>query len=98
MHTGVDIGAAYGSRIWAAGDGRVIFAGYRGGYGNCVMIDHGGGLATLYGHCSRLAVHEGQYVRQGELIAWVGSTGLSTGPHLHWEVRVNGKPVNPVGR
>ncbi len=95
MHTGVDIGAGYGAEIRAAGGGEVIFAGYRRGYGNCVIIDHGGGVSTLYGHCSSLGVSAGQQVRQGQAIAHVGSTGLSTGPHLHFEVRHNGSPVNP---
>ena len=96
MHTGVDIGAGYGSAIHAAGGGEVIFAGYRRGYGNCVIIDHGGGVSTLYGHCSSLSVSAGQQVSQGQPIAHVGSTGLSTGPHLHFEVRHNGSPVNPL--
>jgi murein DD-endopeptidase MepM/ murein hydrolase activator NlpD len=95
MHTGIDIGAGYGSTIRAAGAGEVIFAGYRGGYGNCVIIDHGGGVSTLYGHCSALTVSEGQQVSQGQPIARVGSTGLATGPHLHFEVRHNGTPVDP---
>jgi murein DD-endopeptidase MepM/ murein hydrolase activator NlpD len=95
MHTGIDIGAGYGAPIHAAGGGEVIFSGYRNGYGNCVVIDHGGGVATLYGHCSSLNVSAGQVVRQGQLIAHVGSTGLATGPHLHFEVRHNGTPVNP---
>jgi murein DD-endopeptidase MepM/ murein hydrolase activator NlpD len=98
MHQGVDIGASHGTTIKAAGDGRVVMAGWNGGYGNCVIIDHGGGVATLYGHCSKLFVSSGQRVTQGQRIAAVGSTGYSTGPHLHWEVRVNGKPVNPLGR
>lgn len=98
MHTGVDIAAPTGTAIHAAGDGEVIFAGWRGGYGNTVIIDHGGGVATLYGHCSRLYVGTGKRVSAGDRIAAVGSTGMSTGPHLHWEVRVNGTPVNPMGR
>lgn len=97
FHMGQDIAAPTGTPIKAAGNGKVIYAGYRGGYGNCLIIDHGGGVATLYGHCSRLFVGNGAFVKTGQHIAAVGSTGYSTGPHLHWEVRINGKPVNPMG-
>jgi murein DD-endopeptidase MepM/ murein hydrolase activator NlpD len=96
MHNGVDIGAGYGSSIYAAATGEVIFSGYMRGYGNTVVIDHGGGISTLYGHCSALLVNDGQTVSKGQIIARVGSTGMSTGPHLHWEVRRNGSPVNPL--
>ncbi len=97
FHSGIDIGAYYGSSILAADSGVVIEAGWIGGYGNTVMIDHGGGYSTLYGHCSTLYVRNGQIVSQGEPIAAVGSTGNSTGPHLHFEVRINGDPVDPLG-
>jgi murein DD-endopeptidase MepM/ murein hydrolase activator NlpD len=97
FHSGIDFGASYGSTIRAADSGTVIFAGWYGGYGNAVIIDHGGGLTTLYAHASRLYVREGQSVQQGQSVAAVGSTGLSTGPHLHFEVRRNGNPVNPMG-
>ncbi|MEA5449972.1 peptidoglycan DD-metalloendopeptidase family protein [Leptolyngbya sp. CCNP1308] len=97
FHGGVDFAASYGSAIRAADSGRVIFSGWYGGYGQAVIIDHGGGLSTLYAHASRLLVSEGQAVQQGQPIAAVGSTGLSTGPHLHFEVRQNGNPVNPAG-
>jgi murein DD-endopeptidase MepM/ murein hydrolase activator NlpD len=98
MHTGVDIGAAYGTPIRAGGDGKVISAGWRGGYGNAIIVDHGGGVATLYAHCSRFAVSVGTIVKAGQTIAYVGSTGYSTGPHVHFEVRVHGEPVNPLGK
>jgi murein DD-endopeptidase MepM/ murein hydrolase activator NlpD len=95
-HTGVDFGAPHGTPIHAAGSGVVIMAGYYKGYGNTVIIDHGKNTTTLYGHCSSLLVSEGQSVKVGQVIARVGSTGMSTGPHLHWEVRRNGVPVNPL--
>jgi murein DD-endopeptidase MepM/ murein hydrolase activator NlpD len=96
MHTGIDIGAASGARIVAAGKGKVIYAGYNGGYGYFTMIDHGNGLVSCYAHQSKILVSRGQYVQAGTQIGRVGSTGLSTGPHLHFEVRVNGNPVNPL--
>jgi murein DD-endopeptidase MepM/ murein hydrolase activator NlpD len=97
MHEGIDIGAASGSPIRAAAAGTVIYAGWLGGYGNLTVIDHGGGIATAYGHQSSIAVGSGAYVAQGQVIGYVGSTGHSTGPHLHFEVRVNGVPQDPLG-
>jgi murein DD-endopeptidase MepM/ murein hydrolase activator NlpD len=97
FHAGVDIGAPTGSPIVAAGSGTVAFAGSKGGYGNATIIDHGGGIATLYGHQSSIGGHEGQHVSIGQRIGAVGCTGYCTGPHLHFEVRVNGDPVNPMG-
>jgi murein DD-endopeptidase MepM/ murein hydrolase activator NlpD len=97
MHEGIDLGAAYGTPIAAAAAGTVIYAGWLGGYGNLTVIDHGGGIATAYGHQSRIAVSIGQQVARGEIIGYVGSTGHSTGPHLHFEVRVNGQAVDPLG-
>jgi murein DD-endopeptidase MepM/ murein hydrolase activator NlpD len=97
MHEGIDLGAAYGSPIAAAAAGTVIYAGWLGGYGNLTVIDHGGGLSTAYGHQSSIGVSVGQHVEQGEIIGNVGSTGHSTGPHLHFEVRVNGQAVDPLG-
>ncbi|BAY78969.1 peptidase M23B (plasmid) [Nostoc linckia NIES-25] len=96
FHAGLDFAASYGSTIRAADSGRVIFAGWYGGYGRAVIIDHGNGITTLYGHTSELYVSDGQAVERGQAIAAVGSTGLSTGPHLHFEVRRNGSPVNPA--
>jgi murein DD-endopeptidase MepM/ murein hydrolase activator NlpD len=96
MHTGIDIGAAEGTPIYAADSGTVVFAGWKGGYGKATIIGHGNGLATLYGHQSKLLVSEGQTVNKGQLIGRVGSTGWATGPHLHFEVRLNGTPVNPM--
>jgi murein DD-endopeptidase MepM/ murein hydrolase activator NlpD len=95
MHTGQDFGAPYGAAVHAAADGTVVKAGWLGGYGNATVIDHGNGLATLYGHQSRIVVSEGQHVVRGQVIGYVGSTGFSTGPHMHFEVRVNGTPVDP---
>lgn len=96
MHLGVDLGMPAGSPITAADDGTVIFTGYSGSYGNLIKIDHGNGIVTYYAHCSRIIAKRGQAVRKRELIAKVGSTGNSTGPHLHFEVRVNGQNVNPL--
>lgn len=94
-HTGLDIGAGYGAAIVAADGGTVILADVNGGYGNCVMIDHGNGYVTLYGHMSSYAVSEGQSVSQGDTVGYVGSTGVSTGPHLHFEVRAGGERIDP---
>lgn len=96
FHAGLDIGADYGTTIYAADIGTVLFAGWYGGYGNAVIIDHGGTITTLYGHTSELYVVEGQAVQRGQAIATVGSTGLSTGPHLHFEVRRDGEPIDPM--
>lgn len=96
LHQGIDIGAPTGTPIVAASDGVVTYAGWHGGHGNFVKLQHGGGLGTGYGHMSRIAVRNGERVRQGEIIGYVGSTGLSTGPHLHYEVYRNGVPVNPA--
>ncbi|HEY6101838.1 MAG TPA: peptidoglycan DD-metalloendopeptidase family protein [bacterium] len=95
-HDGIDIAAPYGSPIYAARPGRVIYAGWYFAYGRAVIVDHGDGLQTLYGHASELLVRTGETVNQGELIARVGSSGRATGPHVHFEVRVNGKAVNPM--
>ena len=95
LHAGIDLAAGTGTPIKAAKAGEVIFSGSYSGYGNCVIIDHGGGLTTLYAHQSRVAAREGAQVAQGAVIGYVGSTGHSTGPHLHFETRVNGSPQNP---
>ena len=94
-HTGLDISAPYGTKIKAAAAGTVVFSGYKGAYGNMIAIDHGNGVMTYYGHCSRLTASVGQKVSQGTVIAAVGSTGNSTGNHLHLEIRVNGIAYNP---
>lgn len=96
MHTGIDISANQGASIIAANSGTVIMSGWQNGYGNTVVIDHGGGITTLYAHCSKLLVSVGKKVNAGDTIAKVGSTGMSTGPHLHFEVRKNGATTDPV--
>ncbi|MBQ1888978.1 MAG: peptidoglycan DD-metalloendopeptidase family protein [Firmicutes bacterium] len=96
MHTGVDFAAAMGTKIYAADGGTVSFAGWKGGYGNLVIVDHGGFYQTYYAHCSEMLVSEGDQVYQGQNIALCGSTGNSTGPHLHFEVRYKGDPYNPL--
>lgn len=96
LHTGDDLAASYGTPFHAARNGTVLYAGWKRGYGNTIIIDHGDGFSTLYGHASKLAVSSGQQVRAGQYIGNVGSTGYSTGPHLHFEVRKNGTPVNPM--
>ena len=97
MHEGIDIGVPYGTPIHAAAAGTVIYCGWEEGYGNLVVIDHGGNLATAYGHQSAIAVTCGQAVQQGDVIGYVGCTGHCTGPHLHFEVRIGGNPVDPLG-
>ena len=96
LHSGVDIAAPNGTSITAAKGGTVIMAGFNGGYGNCVIVDHGGGISTLYAHMSRITTGDGAVVKQGQQIGSVGSTGNSTGAHLHFEVRVGGSAENPA--
>jgi len=96
FHTGIDITSWYGSPIRAVANGVITFSGWKGGYGKSVMIDHGYGMVSLYGHCSKLVVGLGARVRKGQVIAYVGATGLATGPHVHYEVRKSGYLVNPV--
>jgi murein DD-endopeptidase MepM/ murein hydrolase activator NlpD len=96
FHAGVDLGAAAGTPIVAAADGKVVSAGWSGGYGRAVSIAHAGGIQTRYGHMSRIAAYSGEIVHRGQVIGYVGSSGLSTGPHLHFEVTKNGRPVNPL--
>lgn len=96
MHQGIDIGCGYGTPIGAAKAGTVIFSGSMSGYGNVVIIDHGGGFSTLYAHESRLSAGQGESVSQGQVVGYVGATGDATGPHLHFETRVNGTPENPM--
>ena len=96
-HSGIDIGVDEGTPVHAADGGTVVWSGWMGGYGYAVVIDHGNGMSTLYGHNSELAVSEGQDVSKGQVIAYAGSTGNSTGPHVHFEVRISGDPVDPMG-
>jgi murein DD-endopeptidase MepM/ murein hydrolase activator NlpD len=96
MHPGVDIATTFGTAIEATADGVVLFAGVQGGYGNCVVVDHGYGVTTRYGHMSRIDVQAGERVHRGKQIGAVGSTGRSTGPHCHYEVRLQDRPVNPM--
>ncbi len=95
MHTGIDITGSYGATITASSGGRVSFTGYKGGYGNTVIIDHGNGYKTLYAHCSSISVSVGTTVKQGQAIAAVGTSGVATGPHLHFEIIKNGSPIDP---
>jgi murein DD-endopeptidase MepM/ murein hydrolase activator NlpD len=95
MHKGVDISAPQGTAVRASADGIIVHASWNSGYGRCIIIDHGNNYQTLYGHLSRMDVMEGQEIRQGEVIGAVGTTGHSTGPHLHYEVHVGATPVNP---
>jgi len=95
FHQGIDIAAPPGTPVVAAADGVVRFAGWNQGYGKAIEIDHGHGITTFYAHCSRIAVRVGQRVRRGQIIAYIGATGKTTGPHLHYEVRVRGVPQNP---
>lgn len=95
MHNGIDFGGGYGAPVYATGDGLVISTSRLGGYGNAIIIEHGGGLSSVYGHLSRIMVESGATVRRGQRIGSIGSSGLSTGPHLHFEIRKNGQPVNP---
>lgn len=97
MHPGIDLAGAYGTPVYATADGTVLRAGWNnGGYGNLVELDHGRGITTRYGHMSAILVHEGDHVTRGQQIGRMGSTGRSTGNHLHYEVRIDGRPVNPI--
>ena len=96
MHTGMDFSAPRGTPIYATGNGKVKSTKRKSGYGKTCVVDHGFGYKTLYGHMSKIIVKRGQKVKRGEIIGYVGSTGTSTSPHLHYEVRINDKPVNPV--
>jgi murein DD-endopeptidase MepM/ murein hydrolase activator NlpD len=95
FHSGVDIGSTYGHQVIAPADGVVTFVDFLGGYGKAVMLDHGHGISTRYGHLSGYSVTPGQHIHRGDVIGYVGLSGRSTGPHLHYEVRINDTPVNP---
>jgi len=95
FHAGIDMAAPYGTPVYATSSGVILVAGPCGGYGQCVAIDHGGGVVSVYGHLSRIDVYPGRKIGSGQELGLVGSTGVSTGPHLHYEIRVNGNPVNP---
>jgi len=97
IHKGLDIATFLGANIYAAGSGKVIYAGWQGGYGNTIMIHHGSGITTLYGHLEKILIKYGQIISKGDIVGLVGSTGKSTGPHLHYEIRVNGERVDPMG-
>ncbi|MDD4280015.1 MAG: M23 family metallopeptidase [Candidatus Sumerlaeales bacterium] len=98
FHSGMDLSAPTGTRVYASDSGQISFAGWRGGYGRCIIIDHHNGYKTLYGHMSRLLVSTGSNVKRGSTIGLVGSTGVSTGPHLHFEIRKNNTPINPASK
>ncbi|HWB16663.1 MAG TPA: M23 family metallopeptidase [Vicinamibacterales bacterium] len=96
FHSGLDIAANRGTPVRATADGTVSSANYNGAYGNCIVIDHGFGIGTRFGHLSAFAVHAGQRVHRGEIVGYVGATGRTTGPHLHYEILLNGQPINPL--
>ena len=96
FHYGVDLACAYGTPIHAAADGVVVLAQFWGGFGNAIVIDHGGGVETIYGHASRLKAKQGDRIKAGDVVSYIGSTGFSTGNHLHYEIHINGTPTNPL--
>ncbi|MFH1259435.1 MAG: M23 family metallopeptidase [Elusimicrobiota bacterium] len=96
FHEGIDLAKYYGAPVSASREGKIIYNGEKSGYGNCIMIRHGEGFVTLYAHLSAILVKSGQWVKKGQLIGRIGSSGWSTGPHLHFEVRKNGRPINPL--
>src|SRR6185295_6476170 len=96
FHTGLDIGAEKGTAVRATADGTVELASYNGNYGNCIIVDHGFGIGTRFGHLSGYAVKVGQKIKRGQVIGYVGQTGRATSPHLHYEILINGTPANPV--